>query len=127
MHEFTRHEWLAWASYGDPDVGFSDYGMRDPAPPVEGGVAPIPNLRYTVGEEWLVHKAKAAENRFYAELAIDLLQHDSWMGAGHCAGCARIERCAHGEKGRTAAQAIQFAMTHHFTCVTRQLANSVVA
>ncbi len=123
-YRFPRLEWEAWRTLaGDRPLGFADYGMRDAAPPVEGGVSPIPNLRYTDGDEWLVLKAKAANNDLYSELARELTYSSAWQGGSHCAGCAAIERCAHGDKGRTAEQAIQFGMTHHLTCVTQQLAN----
>jgi hypothetical protein len=124
-YRFPRLEWEAWlALAADRALGFADYGMRDAAPPVEGGVAPIPNLRYMTGDEWLVLKAKAADNALYSDLAFKLTRSSAWQGASHCAGCAALERCAHGDKGKTAAQAIQFGMTHHLTCVTQQLASS---
>lgn len=124
-YRFTRLEWQAWlALAGGGQLGFADYGMRDAAPPVEGGVAPIPNLRYMDGDEWLVLKAKAADNALYSDLALKLTRSSAWQGASHCAGCGAWARCAHGDRGKTAAQAIQFGMTHHLTCVTQQLASS---
>jgi hypothetical protein len=124
-YRFPRMEWEAWLALAtDRSLGFADYGMRDAAPPVEGGVAPIPNIRYADGDEWFVLKAKAADNALYADLALLLTRSSAWQGASHCGGCAAIERCAHGDRGRTAEQAIQFGMTHHLTCVTQQLASS---
>jgi hypothetical protein len=123
-HRLSRLEWHAWRALDvNRELGFADYGMRDAARPTEGGVAPIPNLRYTDSDEWLVLKAKATDNRLYQDLATDLTRNEVWQQPSHCAGCRCFERCSHGDKGKTAEQAIQFGMTHHLTSVTQQLAS----
>ncbi len=127
-HKIPRHEWRALLqleeSHLGREIGFADYGMRDPGMPSSGWSQPVPNIRYAADDYWLVLRAKAVESDLYKDLAFNLVHsHPEWRGRSHCFGCRGFEACSRGHKGRSAEQSITFGMAHHLTHVRRQLAS----
>lgn len=103
---------------------FADYGVGVPTY-AEGGWSPIPNIRYAVRGEWMIHRAatKLDPSPQYVQLAKDLSTAPYFSGAGFSAGDAYIAAVATGGDGPgNAGSYLKAAMSRHFCVVLDSLA-----
>jgi hypothetical protein len=121
-----------WVSLSDlprtPDFG--DYGVAHPSMPTNAGFGPLPNLRYTNGEEWWIwRESKAVGNESMRTLCARVVRSTAWPadGAAFSWGDAEVARVSRGEGGTGgAAQWREWGTSHHFAVVTDRLATQNV-
>lgn len=134
-----RVEWLAWLGLYQTRGDllrlpmFGDYAIQHPEL-MEGYdprfMPPSANIRYTVDNQWLILKGQSVRRvsgvTQYPALAANLMGRREFMGVGHCAGCADIQRCANGAAGMASgAPWRRIGTVHHLTHVTSQIGQLV--
>lgn len=108
-----------------PDFG--DYGVNHPSMPVSVPRGPLPNLRYTYGDEWWVWRENRAlpGNESFFTLCGRVVASPAWTGHGHCWGDAQVQRCSTsaGGPGRPV-EWRAYSTSHHLAVVTDHLATT---
>ena len=103
---------------------FGDYGVGVPTYS-DAPWSPIPNIRYAVGGEWMIHRAGTKTNPSpqYRKLAEDLVAAPYFDGPGFSPGDAYISDVASGADGPGNAESyLKAAMSRHFHVVLDSLA-----
>lgn len=104
---------------------FSDYAVGVPTY-AEAKWSPIPNIRYAVAGEWVIHRAATKLNPSpqYIKLAQDLASAPYFSGPGFSPGDDYINAVANGADGPgNAGSYLKAAMSRHFHVVLDSLAN----
>lgn len=103
---------------------FADYGVGVPTY-ADAPWAPIPNIRYCLPTEWLVHRAatKSDPSPQYVQLAKDVVAARYFRGASFSDGDRYLADVAAGNDGPgNAGSYLRVAMSHHFAVVLDSLA-----
>jgi hypothetical protein len=126
----SRDDWKPWfevVTAKQPLIrkpAFSDYGIRDPGPPAEGGRGSA-NLRYTTADHYIMKKGgPVAEGNAVDMIPItqSLLARPDFSGEKFSAGdkeIAKVARQVSSTGGST--EWTQWAMNHHLEFVAHQL------
>ncbi|GAB3252592.1 beta family protein [Arthrobacter pigmenti] len=104
---------------------YSDYGVGVPTY-TDARWSPIPNIRYAVGGEWMVHRASSKRDPSpqYIQLAKDVVATAYYQGASFSDGDLYLSDVASGRDGPgNAGSYLRVAMSHHFAVVLDSLAN----
>lgn len=104
---------------------FADYGVGVPTY-AEAKWSPIPNIRYAVSGEWIIHRAATKLNPSpqYIQLARDVAAAAYFSGASFSPGDRYINDVATGVDGPgNAGSYLKAAMSRHFHVVLDSLAN----
>ncbi|WP_190232743.1 beta family protein [Streptomyces avicenniae] len=129
LHRWDAALWrkVASATDGGPPPYFGDYGVSHTAMPPPDRRGGIPNIRYTVGEDWQVRVARRRlpGNDDFFTIARDLLRSEHWpprgedtsWGDGELARCARRER----PKAGNGTDWRAWTTSHHLAVVTDSL------
>lgn len=125
LRRFDADLWLMLSSTR-PELAFGDYGIGHPSMPMTHGRGSLPNLRYTVGEEWWVWR-EAQDLPGYESmrtLCKRVVESDGYAGKDYSWGDAEIDRVARGVGGTgNATHWRAWATSHHLAAVTDRLAN----
>ena len=103
---------------------FADYGVGVPTY-ADAKWSPIPNIKYAVAGEWIIHRAATKLNPSpqYIQLAHDLVSAPYFSGAGYSPGDDYISAVATGGDGPgNAGSYLKAAMSRHFHVVLDSLA-----
>lgn len=127
VHRWETELWrrVARAADGRPPH-FGDYGVTHAALPRRGRGS-IPNIRYTVGQDWQVYVAPRTlpGNDDFFVIARQLLRSEYWPALGERTswGDAELARCARRERARagTGWEWRAWATSHHLSVVTEAL------
>jgi hypothetical protein len=126
------HRWDAalWRKVANETDGrpphFGDYGVSHAAMPRRGRGS-IPNIRYTVGEDWQVYVARQMlpGNDDFFTIARELLHSEHWSATGEATswGDAELAKCARGERPRAGggAEWRAWATSHHLAVTVEAL------
>ncbi|OEU90724.1 hypothetical protein DB35_02075 [Streptomyces abyssalis] len=105
---------------------FGDYGVTHPVAPRRGRGS-IPNIRYTVGEDWQVYVAPQTlpGNDDFFVIARELLRSEYWPARGEATswGDAELARCARGQRAKAGggAEWRAWATSHHLAVTAEAL------
>ncbi|RZT85554.1 T4 beta protein [Pseudonocardia sediminis] len=125
IRRFDVDLWLKSAQ-GQPDLAFGDYGIGHPSMPMTQGRSSLPNLRYTVGEDWWVWR-EAQDLPGYESmrtLCKRIVESGGFAGRDYSWGDAEIDRVARGVGGTgNATHWRAWATSHHLAAVIDRLAN----
>jgi hypothetical protein len=127
----TRWDASLWSSVAAlrgvaPVPDFGDYGVAHPSLPSPAPRGPLPNLRYTYGNEWWVwreEKVLPGNESFYT-LCDRVRSSAAWppSGGAYCWGDSQIDRCANSIPGPgTATQWRSYGTSHHLQTVVDRL------
>ena len=129
--KFSRHEmqvWQANALKNAPTLRFADYGCRStafPPPPVKFPLPVLAQLRYTLGDEYLVFRGallKKDRNQHY-RIGYDLVNRSEFFGADFSWGDLNLDFLAQGQGGpRGRSQMIAYETAHHVQATEALLA-----
>ncbi len=106
------------------DLTFADFGVGVPTY-AEAPWTPIPNIRYAVHGEWIIHRAATKTNPSpqYVQLARDVTSSRYFRGAAFSEGDRYLSDVASGSDGPgNAGSYLRMAMSHHFAVVLDSLA-----
>ncbi|MGO4257123.1 beta family protein [Marmoricola sp. RAF53] len=106
------------------DLTYADYGVGVPTY-ADVSWSPIPNIRYAVDGEWIIHRAATRTNPSpqYIELARNIAAAPYFAGPAFSAGDEYIDSVASGLAGPGNAMSyLKAAMSRHFRVVLSSLA-----
>lgn len=108
----------------DRELVFGDYTIGVPTYS-DVAFAPIPNIRYASGSDWIVHRAKErkAPSHQYRGLAQDIVSAPYYSGPNFSPGDKRISEVANGASGPgNATTHLQAGISRHIHVVLDRLA-----
>jgi hypothetical protein len=130
LQEFARRDVQTWravrASLGPAgtDLDFGDYGVAHPVPAPRAGIAP-PQLRYAVGDRWLVVKGHRGRNREFYDVCRQIRDHPEFAAGLGVADEQIDRRGRHGPRSRlrcgNAATWRELSTAHHLEFVVREI------
>lgn len=115
------------------DVDYGDYAIQHPGPPASGGRGPAPQIRYAVGLDWRIRKAKAKDRRghkqFY-DICADVVASGEYSGSSFSWGDEQVDLAARSAPAgapalRTTGNATTWraiGTSHHLALVSDRLA-----
>lgn len=112
-------------AHQDGTLSFADYTIGNPVY-ADTPFAPIPNIRYTADESWLVHRASKRNDRApqYRQLASDLASAAHFFGNRFSPGDQYIQDVANGHAGPGNPMTwLRAGISHHLHVVAHRLAN----
>lgn len=112
------------ARWSKRPLTFADYGVGVPTY-ADAPWTPVPNIRYAIQGEWIVHRAATKTNPSpqYVQLAKDVTAAHYFRGAAFSDGDRYLSDVASGAGGPgNAGSYLRMAMSHHFAVVLDSLA-----
>ena len=132
LTEIPRRDAVMWRAVAGrvrtPELGFGDYAVGYPAQTLGVGFAPAPQLRWTVGDSWLIYKGRKRD-RLGSKQFYDICRRMVDAGAvdrGLSWGDEYVADAAGGEdSGRTTGNAMiwrALGTSHHLNYLVSRLA-----